>query len=107
MEATAADSFADIFALSKLGIAMAAMIKIIATTINSSINENPTCLVRLLFPLAWREQIIFSSKSPLQEPSSRGHTQSLNQHAFTVPNFDSIQTNTLIHAHSLPCVALF
>jgi hypothetical protein len=39
----AEDSFADIRELMKFGIAMAAMIKMIATTIRSSINENPLC----------------------------------------------------------------
>jgi hypothetical protein len=40
-EAAAEDSLAAILARSKLGIAMAAMIKMIAITISSSINENP------------------------------------------------------------------
>ena len=39
-EPTADVSFAEIFARSKLGIAMAAMIRMIATTIKSSISEN-------------------------------------------------------------------
>src|SRR5215469_753029 len=38
------DSFAAIRARSRFGIAIAAMIKMIATTINSSISENPLCL---------------------------------------------------------------
>jgi hypothetical protein len=41
MEAAADDSFAAILARSKLGIAIAAIIKIIATTINNSIKEKP------------------------------------------------------------------
>jgi hypothetical protein len=40
-EPTADASLADSRACRRLGIAMAAMIKIIATTINSSISENP------------------------------------------------------------------
>jgi hypothetical protein len=48
IEATAADSFAAILERSKLGIAIAAMIRIMATTISSSIRENPFCLLRML-----------------------------------------------------------
>src|SRR5947208_439080 len=44
MEPTAEDSLADIFARSRFGIAMAAMIKMMATTISSSMSEKPTCL---------------------------------------------------------------
>jgi hypothetical protein len=46
--ATAADSFAAILERSKLGIAIAAMIRMMATTISSSIRENPFCLLRML-----------------------------------------------------------
>jgi hypothetical protein len=45
LEPTAEASFAAMRARSKFGIAMAAMIKIIATTIKSSIKENPFCLL--------------------------------------------------------------
>src|SRR3989442_7526726 len=38
-------SFAAIFERSKLGMAIAAMIKMIATTIRSSISENPFCFL--------------------------------------------------------------
>jgi hypothetical protein len=38
---------AAIFERSKFGIAMAAMIRMIATTINNSINEKPFCLLRM------------------------------------------------------------
>src|SRR2546425_8953732 len=44
-EPTAEASFAAIFERSKLGIAIAAMIKMIATTIRSSISENPFCFL--------------------------------------------------------------
>src|SRR5436309_5836978 len=44
-EATAEDSFAAILARSKFGMAMAAMIRMIATTINNSITEQPRCFV--------------------------------------------------------------
>src|SRR5205807_9021241 len=43
-EETAEDSFAEILARSKLGMAMAAMIRMIATTISNSIREKPRCL---------------------------------------------------------------
>src|ERR1700719_1611469 len=43
IEATAEDSLAAIRARSKLGIAIAAMIRMIATTIRSSIREKPFC----------------------------------------------------------------
>ena len=43
-EAAAEDSLAEILARSRFGMAIAAMIKMIATTISNSINENPFCL---------------------------------------------------------------
>src|SRR5277367_2714822 len=46
-EATADASLAAIFERSKFGIAIAAIIKIIATTINNSISEKPFCLLRM------------------------------------------------------------
>src|SRR5580704_3583074 len=49
-EATADASLAAIFARTKFGIAIAAMIKMMATTINNSINENPFCLFRMIPP---------------------------------------------------------
>jgi hypothetical protein len=48
---TADASLAAIFDRSKFGMAIAAMIKIIATTIRSSINEKPFCLLRMKSPL--------------------------------------------------------
>src|SRR5438477_1343648 len=50
-EAAAEDSFAAILARSRFGMAIAAMIKMIATTISNSINEKPFCLRMLLFSL--------------------------------------------------------
>src|SRR5690242_13246257 len=44
MDATADDSLAAMRARSKFGIAIAAMIRMIATTISNSISENPFCL---------------------------------------------------------------
>src|SRR5438128_873090 len=46
-EPTAEASFAAIFERSKLGMAIAAMIKMIATTIRSSISENPFCFLSM------------------------------------------------------------
>ena len=43
-EETADASFADILLLRKFGIAMAAITRMIATTMSNSINENPCCL---------------------------------------------------------------
>src|ERR1700758_5414631 len=51
-EAAADASLADILARIKLGIAIAAMIRMIATTISSSISEKPFCCFRIsFFPL--------------------------------------------------------
>src|SRR5436853_2374647 len=58
-ELTADDSFAAMRARSKFGIAMAAMIKIIATTISNSINEKPFCFrIVILFSVEanWSQQ---------------------------------------------------
>src|SRR5215469_1377308 len=48
MEETAEDSLAAIRARSKFGMAIAAMIKMIATTISSSMSEKPACLRKVL-----------------------------------------------------------
>src|SRR5947207_857570 len=50
-EPTAEDSLALIFARSRFGIAIAAMIRMIATTISSSISEKPFCLRIVPFSL--------------------------------------------------------
>jgi hypothetical protein len=47
-EPTAEAWFAAIFARSRFGIAISAMIKMIATTINNSINEKPFCFLFIL-----------------------------------------------------------
>jgi hypothetical protein len=44
---TADDSLAAIFERSKFGMAMAAMIRMIATTISNSIREKPFCFLML------------------------------------------------------------
>src|ERR1700722_5352836 len=49
-EPTAEASLAAMRARSKFGIAMAAMIKIIATTISNSINEKPFCFLFIVSP---------------------------------------------------------
>src|SRR5579885_3781327 len=60
MEAAAEDSLAAILARSRFGIAIAAMIKIIATTISNSINEKPFCLRISVFPSS---SVFFESRS--------------------------------------------
>src|SRR4029077_17669082 len=50
-DATADDSLAAMRARSKFGIAIAAMIRMIATTISSSISEKPFCFRISKFPL--------------------------------------------------------
>src|SRR5437588_3180524 len=52
MEPTADASFAAMRERSRFGMAMAAMMRIIATTISNSINEKPFCLRILRFPLS-------------------------------------------------------
>src|ERR1700678_1692376 len=52
-EAAADESLAAILARIKLGIAIAAMIRMIATTISSSISEKPFCFRISIFPLVW------------------------------------------------------
>src|SRR5438309_4527877 len=51
MEPTADDSLAAMRARSKFGIAIAAIIRMIATTISSSISEKPFCFRISFFPL--------------------------------------------------------
>ena len=48
-ELAAEASLAEIFARTRFGMAIAAMIKIMATTISNSIRENPLCLVSFIF----------------------------------------------------------
>src|ERR1700722_8460898 len=48
MDPTADASLAAIFARNRLGMAIAAIIRIIATTIKSSISEKPFCLFRMV-----------------------------------------------------------
>jgi hypothetical protein len=53
-EATADDSFAAMRARNRLGMAIAAMIRIMATTINSSISEKPFCRLSVRMDSALR-----------------------------------------------------
>jgi hypothetical protein len=55
IEPTAEDSFAAIRDRRRFGMAMAAMIRMIATTIKSSIREKPFCFF-MLSP--WREFVL-------------------------------------------------
>src|ERR1700693_1269689 len=58
-------SLADILERSKLGMAIAAMIRMIATTISSSMREKPFCLLRIArYPLyvpPWHRETVFCS----------------------------------------------
>src|SRR5205814_10178991 len=75
-ELTADDSFAAMRARSKFGIAMAAMIKIIATTISNSINEKPFCFrIVILFSVEanWSQQTDLPSYSALSQPSPESY----------------------------------
>src|SRR4029077_7204895 len=58
MDATADDSLAAMRARSKFGIAMAAMIRMIATTISSSISEKPFCFRISICPLVRSECVL-------------------------------------------------
>src|SRR5437899_5241241 len=69
-EPTAEDSLALILARSRFGIAIAAMIKMIATTISSSISEKPFCLrISLFFPLLKFFESVFESRSQRPDAS--------------------------------------
>jgi hypothetical protein len=69
---TAAAWFAAILERSKLGIAIAAMIKMIATTINSSIKEKPRVLFMDDFSLQthWCKGILGAKPATLFNPRS-------------------------------------
>src|SRR5271169_1199883 len=59
-EATDEASFAEIRALSRFGMAMAAIIRMIATTIKSSISEKPFCVFRISSFLRQRFELVLS-----------------------------------------------
>lgn len=72
MEETAEDSFAAMRARSRLGIAIAAIISIIATTIKSSISENPRS-----FDISAAPRAVMSHSVPVKRGACRGPTQLL------------------------------
>jgi hypothetical protein len=53
-DSTADASLADIFDRSMFGMAIAARIRMIATTIKSSMREKPFCRFRVNAPCVWR-----------------------------------------------------
>src|SRR5271163_2860744 len=61
MEPTAEASFAAMRDRSRLGIAMAAMIKMIATTISNSISEKPFCFLFIVSPRSRGSKIVLYS----------------------------------------------
>ena len=72
IEPTADASFAAMRARNKFGIAMAAMIKIIATTISNSISEKPFCFLFTFFPLNRALKFSFTPRpSPFRRAATR------------------------------------
>jgi hypothetical protein len=67
---TADASFAAIFARSKFGMAMAAMIRMIATTISNSMSENPLCLF-IKSPTAWASYFAYHQRRYYQIRSTK------------------------------------
>src|SRR5215471_4806930 len=61
IELTADDSLAAMRARSKFGIAIEAMIRMIATTISNSINEKPFCFA-ISFPFAFPGSVLFFNR---------------------------------------------
>src|SRR5260370_26548756 len=72
--ATAEASLADMREARKLGMAIAAMIKMIATTIRSSISENPACLFLIEGSQTENSPLSsdFSQRFPIQEGAFAG-----------------------------------
>jgi hypothetical protein len=75
-ELAAAASLADILARSKFRMAMAAMIRIIATTSRSSIRENAFPHQALLFSLRWFRRL--TDVPPIGETRNREQTCSFS-----------------------------
>ena len=69
-ELTAEDSLAAMRARSRFGIAMAAIIRMIATTIRSSINEKPFCFFKSLSSLVRSRSTSWASCIALGRPQS-------------------------------------
>src|SRR6266496_5722198 len=76
IDATADDSLAAMRARSKFGIAIAAMIRMMATTINNSISENPLCSCPEWFifscPSILRRSVVPKARLP-ECPQSERH----------------------------------
>src|SRR6266496_5307896 len=72
-EPTAEDSLAEIRARRRLGMAMDAMIRMMATTISNSINEKPFCL-RIVTP-GW--PLVMACSAPT--PQFSGQTESSSE----------------------------
>ena len=65
MDPTADASLAAIFARNRFGMAMAAIIRMIATTIKSSMSEKPFCLFRIIRSFSmWLEDAALIGASP-------------------------------------------
>src|SRR5579871_4126705 len=94
-EPTADDSLAETRARVKVGIAIAAMIRMIATTISSSISENPFCDFIGLIPLP-------SIEIPVESDSSRQCARSLILLQL-VGHFDSLQQKVVSSVLSADC----
>jgi hypothetical protein len=71
----AEDSLADILARKRFGMAIAAMINMIATTISNSINENPFC-----DEICWRKKSAPLNFHPLCNQHSGCQLAMLLQH---------------------------
>src|ERR1700726_368325 len=89
-EAAAEESLAAIRARIKLGIAIAAMIRMMATTISSSISEKPFCLRISIFPSFVLFRILFWSR--MTQSSRYLHLPRQNHQ---LPWFDARDQETL------------
>src|SRR5215472_5067631 len=78
-EDTADDSLAAIFARNRFGMAIAAMIRMIATTISNSIREKPRCFLILspsnLPPCRRAHPLIQARKMPSKNPQVPLHSR--------------------------------
>src|SRR4030081_2374261 len=86
IEATADDSFAAMRARSRFGMAIAAMIKMIATTISSSISEKPFCCrILMILPVAryFAAPEYLFHHGPAEAPSYQGQTGSFGRNQAT------------------------
>src|ERR1700746_130811 len=86
-EPTAEASLAAIFERSKFGIAMAAIIKMIATTIKSSMSEKPFCLVRIFSHLLGAIMLLDTECHPIRCKGSTMFASRANQYDTTMWKF--------------------